>query len=160
MLKFDINFLFTILNLILFFVLMKVFLFKPIKKVMDKRKELIDSQFKQAADVNAEAEQKLADYESRIANVEAEGKQIIADARDSAKVEYDKIIDRANEDAEAIKEQTRKQMAIEQENVRRASKEELASLAMQAAEKVVGMNISPKTDSDIFDEFLNEGSVD
>lgn len=160
MLKFDINFLLTIFNLILFFVLMKVFLFKPIKKVMDKRKELIDSQFKQAADTNAEAEQKLADYEARIADVEAEGKQIIADARDSAKVEYNKIIDRANDDAEAIKEQTRRQMALEQENARRASKEELASLAMQAAEKVVGMNVSAKTDSDIFDEFLNEGSVD
>lgn len=160
MLKFDINFLLTIFNLILFFVLMRVFLFKPIKKVMDKRKELIDSQFKQAADINAEAEQKLADYEARIADVEAEGKQIIADARDSAKVEYNKIIDRANDDAEAIKEQTRRQMAIEQENARRASKEELASLAMQAAEKVVGMNVSAKTDSDIFDEFLNEGSVD
>lgn len=160
MLKFDFNFVLTVVNLILFFVLMRVFLFKPIKKVMDKRKELIDSQFKQAEDTKAEAEQKLADYEARIADVEAEGKQIIDEARDSAKVEYNKIIDRANEDAEAIKDQTRKQMAIEQENARRASKEELAALAMQAAEKVVGMNISAKADSDIFDEFLNEGSVD
>lgn len=160
MLKFDFNFIWTILNLILFFVLIRLFLFKPIKKVIDERKNLIDSQFKSAQDANDMAEQKMADYDAKIANVQQEGEQIIADARDSAKVEYDKIIERANQDAEAIKEQTRRQMHIEQENARRASKEELASLAMQAAEKVVGKNISAQTDSDIFDEFLNESSVD
>ena len=31
---------------------------------------------------------------------------------------------------------------------------------MQAAEKVVGASIDAKTNSDIFDEFLNEGSVE
>lgn len=160
MLKFDMNFVWTIFNLILFFVLMKIFLFKPIKKTLEKRKELIDNQFKQAEDINAEAEQKLADYEQKIANYEAEGEQIITDAKDSARVEYDKIIDRANADAESIKEQTRRQMKAEQESARRASKEELASLAMQAAEKVVAINASAQNDSDIFDEFLNESSVD
>ena len=55
MLKFDFNFLWTIINLILFFVLMRVFLFKPIKKVIDARKELINKQFQDADDVNAQA---------------------------------------------------------------------------------------------------------
>ena len=40
MLKFDWNMLWTVINLIIFFVLMKVFLFKPIKKTMEKRQEL------------------------------------------------------------------------------------------------------------------------
>lgn len=50
MLKFDINILWTLINLIIFFVLMKLFLFKPIKKTLDKRKELIEGQFKAAED--------------------------------------------------------------------------------------------------------------
>lgn len=160
MLKFDWNLLFTFINLIFFFVLMKVFLFKPIKKTIEKRQELIANQFKEAEDANAQAEQKMADYDAKIANADAESEQIIADARDSAKLEYNKIIERAEKDADGIKAQARKQIEIEQEKARRASKEEIATLAMQAAEKVVGQNISAKTDSDMFDEFLNESSVD
>jgi F-type H+-transporting ATPase subunit b len=160
MLKFDWNLLFTVINLVVFFVLMKIFLFKPIKKTMDKRKELINKQFKDAEDANIAAEAKMADYESRIANVEVEAEQIINDAKDSAKVEYGKIIDRAEIDARQLKDNAKKQIQAETENARKAAKEEIASLAMQAAEKVVGANVSDKTNSDIFDEFLNESSVD
>jgi F-type H+-transporting ATPase subunit b len=160
MLKFDWNLLFTVINLLVFFVLMKIFLFKPIKKTMEKRKELIEKQFKDAEDANIAAEAKMADYESRIANVETEAEQIINDAKDSAKVEYGKIIDRAENDAKKLKSDAKKQIEAESESARKAAKEEIASLAMQAAEKVVGANVSDKTNSDIFDEFLNESSVD
>jgi F-type H+-transporting ATPase subunit b len=160
MLKFDWNILWTIIDLVIFFVLMKLFLFKPIKKTMDKRKELIEKQFKDAEDANNAAEAKMADYESRIANVETEAEQIISDAKDSAKVEYGKIIDRAENDAKKLKADAKKQIEAESENARKAAKEEIANLAMQAAEKVVGANVSDQTNSDIFDEFLNESSVD
>lgn len=160
MLKFDWNILWTLINLVFFFLLMKFTLFKPIKKVLDKRQELIDKEIEDARHTSELADEKLADYENKIADVQAEGEKIIADAKDDAKVEYNKIVARAQQDADDIKEQTRKQMAMEQENARRASKEELAALAMQAAEKVIGKSASAQTDSDIFDEFLNESSVD
>ena len=47
---------------------------------------------------------------------------------------------------------------LQAESTKRAVKEEIAQVAIQAAEKVVGREVSTKTDSDIFDEFLNEGS--
>lgn len=158
MLKFDWNMLWTLINLILFFVLMRVFLFKPIKKTLDKRKELIAKQFKDAEDAEQAAQEKLAQYEEKLTFVEDEKKQIILDAKDSAKAEYGRIIDKAQADAQKLKEDARKQIEAESENAKRAAKEEIASLAMQAAEKVVGANVSAKTDSDIFDEFLNESS--
>ncbi len=160
MIKFDFNLLWTIINLIIFYVLMRVFLFKPIKKTIDKRNELIQNQFRQAEDANTAAEEKMADYESKIANAESEAQQIIDDAKVNAKTEYNKIIERAQNDADELKEQNKKQLAVETENARRAAKEEIASLAMQAAEKVVGASISDQTNSDIFDEFLNESSVE
>lgn len=160
MLKFDWNILWTLINLIFFFVLMRLFLFKPIKKVLDKRQELIDTEIENAKNTSEMADKKLADYESRIANVDAEAEQIISEARDSAKVEYDKIIDRAEADANELKADARKQMDAEADSIRRAAKDEIASIAMTAAEKIVGKTVDAKTNSDIFDEFLNEGSVD
>ena len=65
MLKFDINILWTLINLIIFFVLMKLFLFKPIKKTLDKRKELIEGQFKAAEDKEKKADELQAEYQKR-----------------------------------------------------------------------------------------------
>ena len=160
MLKFDLNLLWTVINLIVFFVLMKVFLFKPIKKTLDARKELIAKQFKDAEDANNAAEQKMAEYESKIANVQSEAEQIISDAKDNAKVEYGKIISRAEVDTARMKKEAQKQIDAEKESARAAAKEEIASLAMQAAEKVVGANVDDKTNNNILNEFLNESSVD
>ena len=158
MLKFDFNLLWTVFNLIIFFVLMKLFLFKPIKKAIEGRRAMLDGQLKQAKDTVNEANEKLADYEERIKNVDLEAQGIISDARGKAKVEYNKILDKANNDATRLKQDAQKQIELDTENARRDVKEELAKLAMEAAQKVVGESVSAKTDAEIYDKFLNESS--
>ncbi|MBQ3903426.1 MAG: F0F1 ATP synthase subunit B [Eubacterium sp.] len=158
MLKFDWNALFVLINLIVFFLLMKKFLFGRIAKVIEARRQLINSRFREAEETTAKADKTLAEYESKLSEYKAEGDKIIEGARDDAKVEYDKIIERAENDAEKIKSDARIQMKNEAESARKAAKEEIASLALEAAEKVVGKSVSAETDSEIFDEFLNESS--
>ena len=158
MIKFDINMLFGFIDVIVFYLLMKKFLFGRIKKVIDARKELIASQLKEAEDKNLEADKKLEDYENRIASCEAEGEEIIAAARKKANAEYGKIIDGAEAEAEAIKETARKKMEAEALKAQRESNEELTALAMKAAEKVIGKAVTAEDNSAIFDEFLSEGN--
>lgn len=160
MLKFDWNALFVLINLIVFFLLMKKFLFGRIAKVIEARRQLINSRFREAEETSAKADKTLAEYENKLSEYKAEGDKIIEGARDDAKVEYDKIIERAENDAEKIKSDARIQMEKEAQSARKAAKEEIAALALEAAEKVVGKSVSAETDSEIFDEFLNESSED
>lgn len=160
MLKFDFNLLWTIVNLIIFYLLMRLFLIKPIRKTLQARKELIDNQFKEAEDTVNAANEKMADYEDKIKNVDTEAKEIISDARDKAKVEYNKILDKANDDAVKMKQEAQKQIKQDTENARRDVKEELAKLAMETAQKVVGESVNAQTDADIYNKFLNESSED
>lgn len=158
MLKFDFNLLWTVFNLIIFFVLMRLFLFKPIKKAIEGRRAMLDGQLKQAKDTVNEANEKLADYEERIKNVDLEAQGIISDARGKAKVEYNRILEKANDDVAKLKQDARRQIEQETENARRDVKEEIARLAMETAEKVVGESVSAKTDADIYNKFLSESS--
>lgn len=160
MLKFDFNLLWTIFNLIIFYLLMRLFLIKPIRKTLQARKELIDNQFKEAEDTVNAANEKMADYEDKIKNVDTEAKEIISDARDKAKVEYNKILDKANDDAVKMKQEAQKQIEQDTENARRDVKEDLAKLAMETAQKVVGESVNAQTDADIYNKFLNESSED
>ncbi len=160
MLKFDFNLLWTVINLIIFYVLMRFFLIKPIRKTLQARKELIDNQFKEAESTVNAANEKMADYEDRIKNVDTEAQEIISDARDKAKVEYNKILDKANDDAAKMKQEAQKQIEQDTQNARRDVKEELAKLAMETAQKVVGESVNAQTDADIYNKFLNESSED
>lgn len=158
MLKFDFNFIWTIINLIIFFLLMRLFLLKPIKKVLDKRKEMIDNQFSAAEEKEKSAMELYNEYQSQLSGVEDEKKQIIVDARSSAKAEYNKIVDKAYSDADKIKTDAQRAANLETEKIKRAVREEIASLAMETAAKVVGDKTSSDYDSAMYDKFLDESS--
>lgn len=158
MLKFDWNFLFTLINLIIFFLLMKRFLFSPILKVMDERKEMINKQFDEAEAMQNQANELKKQYEEKIEDISEASQHIIDDAKQSARVEYGKILSKAEEDAEKLRQDAVRKTNEECENERRAAREDIAKLAMEAAAKVIGTNVSAQMNSDIFDEFLNEGS--
>lgn len=160
MLKFDLNFLWTIINLILFFVLMRFLLFKPIKKILTERQEMIDNQFKDAENAREQADLLKSQYESELAGVEDKKNRIINDARSDAKTEYDKIVSRAQNDADKIKSDARKAADAETEKARLAVKEGIVQLAMETAAKVVEEKSSAEIDSSIYDKFLNESSDD
>ncbi|MCR5208167.1 MAG: F0F1 ATP synthase subunit B [Eubacterium sp.] len=156
MIKFDVlNFVFGVIDIIVFYLLMKKFLFGRIKKVIDARKELVSSQLKEAEEKNAEADKKLVDYEEKIAGCKAECEDIIKAAKVKANNEYNRIISDAEADADKLKADAEKQIQEDTAKAMRDSKEEFASLAIEAAEKVIGSSVSAKTDSAIFDEFLN-----
>lgn len=158
MLKFDWNILWTLVNLILFYVLMRVFLFKPIKNTLNKRKELIANQFKEAEEKEKKADELQNEYKMQLSGVEDEKKQILVDARSDAKAEYDKIVARANTDAQKIKNDAKKASDLECQKARLAVKEEIAALAMETAAKVVGKEASELNDKQLYDKFLNESS--
>lgn len=57
-----------------------------------------------------------------------------------------------------MKADAQKQISAESQKAMLSAREDIASLAMQAAEKVVGANVSEEQNSAIFDEFLKESS--
>lgn len=158
MLKFDWNILFTLINLVIFYLLMKRFLFKPILKVMNQRNEMINKQFEEADSAKSEAEELKKQYEVKLQGADDESRRILADARENANAEYSRIMDRAEEDVAKMKADAQKQISAESQKAMLSARENIASLAMQAAEKVVGANVSEEQNSAIFDEFLKESS--
>lgn len=155
---FDWNFVFTIINLLIFYVLIKKFLWQKIMDTMDKRKEIIDKNLKDAEDSKNEANQLKQQYESKIQNVDDESKRLIDEAKNDAKTEYNKIIEQAKSDAQKMQDDARESIAHQCENAKRAAREDIANLAVQMAQKVVGESVNAQTDSKIYDRFLDEGS--
>ena len=150
MIKIDINLVFTIINLIVLYLLMKKFLFGPIIGVMEKRKAMIDEQFASAEKTTTEANQLKGQYEDALKSAKEESFSIVEQAKDEAKVQADSIVKRANDQAGQILEKARRDISTEQE---------AAMKAMDAASRIMGKKNDEAQDMSLYDQFL-EGAGD
>lgn len=148
------NIFWIIFNIIVLFILLRIFLFKPLQKIAAKRETLIQGQIDNATKLNKEASTLKEQYENSLKNAKEESFQIVSDAKERAQTQYDHIIDKANEDAAQIKQQAQKATEAEHEQMMRSAKAELADIALAAASKVLGSNIDAGANKKLLDDFL------
>lgn len=154
MLELNWNLLWMAFNLILWYILIKLFLIKPILRVIDKRNDLINSRLNDAENTKRDAYALKAKYEDNIKGALDEKDRILDEARNSAKVEYDRIIDEANVKADALLKNAKEKAKEEHKRIIRESDAEMAKLVLSATEKVMLANRSDEVDKHIYDEFL------
>lgn len=156
MLRVDINLVFTIINLLILYLLMKKFLFGPITDIMEKRKAMIEEQLANAAAAEENANALKAQYEDTLKTADTDANAMIEDARKKAKSEYDRIVSEANGQAGKIIENAEKTVEIQREKTLRNLESEIAGLAMEAAAKVVGEQADCLNNAKLYDEFLDK----
>ena len=72
MLRLDINLVFTIINLLIWYAIIRIFLFKPINKVIDKRNTAIQEKYDEAKKMQEEAQAEKEKYAACQDEIEAE----------------------------------------------------------------------------------------
>lgn len=156
MLSLDWNLVFTIINLLLLYLLLKKFLFKPVCEMMDKREKLIHDQMAEAEAEKAEAMKLKADYEETLKNARQEAAKITDAARARAGKEYDVLM--ANARAESAKLMADAEKTIENERVKvlDGAKYEIADLALLAAAKVISKNADGVDNRQLAESFISE----
>ena len=74
MLRIDSNLIWIIVNLLIFYFLIRKFLFKPVLNIIEKRKQMVTEQFEKADTVNAEALELKTQYEASLQGAKEEPK--------------------------------------------------------------------------------------
>ena len=161
MLQFNLNFLYTIINLIVLVFLLKKFLIKPVTNVMEKRKEMIEDGFRKAKEAENDAMDLKKQYTDALSGARKESARIMAQAQKDARAEYDKVMQKASEDAGSLMESAKANIRMEQEQSMNALQSQIAGLAMSAAQKIVEEKSGQVKDNQkIYDEFLEEVGED
>lgn len=156
MIKIDINLVFTIINLLVLYLLMKKFLFGPIIKVMDVRKAMIDQQFAGAKEQEDQAKALKEQYEGALKFAREESFQIMEQARKEAKAQADKTVEDTQAKVSAMLAKAQEDINTERENAMRQMKDDVASLAMEAAGKIIGKNSGADQDLSLYDQFIEK----
>lgn len=144
------------ITVIVLFLVLKKFFFEKVKNFMETRSNSIQDAFDSAEAVNRRADEKMQNYTKRIANVEAEGREIIRDAKIKADAQAREIIEDANKQATEILNKAEKNIEREKQKAMEEMRKEVAALAMLAAEKIVEREIQNIGQDEIVDEVINK----
>lgn len=155
MLKLDFwNLVFTVINLLVLYLLLKKFLFGPVEAIIAKRKAMIEEDMESARAAEAEAVELKEKYAAQLTKANEESREIISKAKADACAEYDKMMTAADKKAEKVVETARKNMEAEHEKMMSDMKPEIAGIALSAASKVLGECTSDAQNLALYEEFL------
>lgn len=156
MISINLNLVWTIINLVVLYLLLRHFLIGPVMNIMEQRKQMIDDGFKNAEAAQADANRLKQEYETALSGAKQESVQLIEDARKSAKAEYDRIVSEAGEKADTMIESAKENVRIEREQTMKELKSQIAGLAAASAAKIISGNVDEKESRDLYDQFLKE----
>ena len=159
MLTFNSGLLWTFVNLIVFFIILKKLLFQPVMGMIEKREQMISGQIEDAEQKNTQAGLLKERYEAELKNANQEAARIVKTAKERGKEEYEKILRDAGAEASKIIADARKTIETEREKAVQGIQNEIAQVAIAAASKVIQENVDQASNEKILDDFLREAGA-
>lgn len=156
MLNLDMNIIWAIVNIIILFILLRIFLFKPINKLMDERTRAIQNDIDSAKKSMEEAEALKAEYTQTLADTKAESQRILVKAREEAEAAKHEMIENSESEARQIIETANKTIENERRRAVQQAQSYVADLAIAAASKIIGENVDDEKNRKLVDDFLAE----
>lgn len=155
MLSISPHILYTLVNLLILFLLLRKFLFRPVLKILDARSQTVADTLADAESRQEDAKQLQAQYESRLQQADSEALAIVQEARKQAEALYAQRSKEAQEEAQRLLEQAQRQIEAEREQMMQSLRQEVAMLAIAVAAKVSGQQTA-EMDRALLDAFLVE----
>ena len=156
MLRLDINLVFTIVNIVVLYICMRLFLFKPVNKILKQRQDAVQKQFDDAKEAQDKAEALKQEYEASLTNARAESDRMMEEAKKKADAEYERVLKNADEEAAAKMQQAEEAIKVEKEKSMLKMQDEIKDLVVSVASKVVGDQVSAEDSSRLYDDFIAE----
>jgi len=135
---------------------MKHFFFEKVHNFMENRTSQIKESFENAEQVNQLAAEKLLNYEEKIDQVQTEAREIIKDAKLRADAQAKAIVDDANQRAMEKMQQAEKEIENERLRAIGEMREQIAALAILAAQKVLEQKLEVSGQDELIDQIIQE----
>lgn len=146
----------ALINLTILFLLLKKFLYKPVEKVLKKRQDELDSQYKKADDALQSAQTAKAEYETRLNGAKLQADSIITDATATAEKRSKKILDGAAKEADIIINRAKSEADMEKARAKKEIRDEIIDVSASLAEKLLAREINADDHKKLIDSFIDE----
>ena len=144
------------LNFFILVWLLARFAYKPLLAMMTERKERIAKDLEAAEQARAETEKFKADYAAQISNARVEAQQIVEKAVQEAENTTREQLATAREQNEQEKNRARQDIAIERDRAMNSLRNEVVSLSVAMAGKVVAKDMNSETNTKLIEDAIRQ----
>ena len=130
--------------------------YKPVKKYLTKRREILDNEVKETEENKNKALNNVLTSEKEIASSKQKAKTIINNAEISASKKRDEIIENAKIEAKDIIKDANIAADKIKEDAKLELKNQIVDTALKASKKVLEREVSEKDNEKIIDDFISQ----
>lgn len=147
---------FQLVMFIILMVLLKKFAWGPLMGIMKQREEHVSNEITAAENSRQEAKKLLEEQRSLLKEARTEAQTLIEGARKQGDVQREEIIATARVEAERIKESAKLEIDQQKEKAVAAIREQVASLSVLIASKVIEKELSAADQEKLINEYIQE----
>jgi len=148
-----------IVQLVAFLILIALvtkFAWRPLMNVMENRENHIANEIDQAENNRKESERLLKEAQDELKNTRQSASKIIEDAKLTAQNQQDSILEEARQEALRLKENARTEIEQEIDKAVKQLQDQVATLSVQIASKVIEKELSADEQDELIKEYLNK----
>lgn len=142
-------------NFAIYASIMLYFVVPALRKYFTSKHTTIKQQLDESAQLRDEAAAKLDEYNQRIANVEKEVEQLLAETRKTAEAERERILEDAKAQAAAMERDAELRIQAEIQRAQVVLEREVIAAATEVAEKLLKVRTTSSDHNALVDGFIS-----
>ena len=151
---------FTWLNLLVIFLIVKKFLFKPIKGIIEKRQNEVKDMYLRAEQAEKKAQNLEAQYTELLTKARLEAAEIVKNATEAARSKADTIVEQAKVKAMELLEKTQVQIQREKDESLREAFNKVSDVVLITASKLIEKEMTMEDHKEIIEKILDDVKIE
>lgn len=135
------------------------FAWKPFLKLLEDRKNKIQSEFSNIADQKQQAENLTKEYQDKLKRLEVEAQEKMAEVLEQAKLHAEAIREEAHQKAKNILVQVQEDVEKEIAQARTKMKKELVDISLAATENVLQQDVDVEKQKKFAQKYIEQMEV-
>ena len=145
----------SLANLVILFLILKKFLFEPVKKIKAQRENEIEAQYRKAEKTRQEANELKAGWEEKIATADQKADEIINEAVERANSRNEVMLYESREKADQIIRKAKADIERDRREARETIKKEIVDVSQVISEQIIGREINMDDHRDLIDNAID-----
>ncbi|MDR4433349.1 F0F1 ATP synthase subunit B [Bacillus tequilensis] len=148
--------LFQLLAMLILLALLKRYALGPLLNIMKQREDHIAGEITSAEEKNKEAQQLIEEQRVLLKEARQESQTLIENAKKLGEKQKEEIVQAARAESERLKEAARTEIVKEKEQAVSALREQVASLSVMIASKVIEKELDEQAQEKLIQDYLKE----